>query len=726
MRIRSAIVLLVSLCTSHVPGGEAASAQQDVERRLRVLMIEENLTEREALARVAAESGLPRDSVAEEDEYQIGRPDSAFTGCETAIAKAPELVNSRDRIEDAVVRVDALTNREFVSISVNKLAESLTAAELDTCWFRLDGVWREDQTVALDTNFIPEGWSSTRPELVHLANGTYTTPMHIYVLPSRNPANFLNIHPVSSTGPPILYASNDGISLQQLLEDRGRRKVYMADRPTPGPGLAQRMTVDVTRTGYLRLRIGATTFLRPAPGTVSKVQGDDPFMIGYTMENLRASRTGYNVAEQNPNRLLQNSMAEVFDFASNRGAVIDQRRVVPLGLRLIKEETQGNVYYSRSVSSEREFQEMTKSSFGNSTRIGLSGNVGSPGRDGGPSTSVNIDASIGWGSANARQQFLSLRSSNSVAEETGYMRFKKLALVLEPAYVRLTDRFVDAVADAQHYRNFNELIQKFGTHYPYAITYGAAGQVSQKITATAFEKRRQNSTSSNSSANVAFVVGSTSSYKSSEGQSGTSFKEENQYGERTFDAVGGNGSWDQNGFSAGDAHYPILADLRPLSELLNPINFPDQPEIYIDLRQQLDQAIGEYLVVRATLSEESLIPATPVRPEPKSELRLITVTTWQGSKESIRVSSQPGGVKPGFVRVCLKNNKRGVRTLIHRVPRINNLESAGSGAESCANFPANMTLNLSANAAGRPATLSNATGIRLAPFAGSRLYFIWR
>ena len=56
-----------------------------------------------------------------------------------------------------------------------------------------------------------------------------------------------------------------------------------------------------------------------------------------------------------------------------------------------------------------------------------------------------------------------------------------------------------------------------------------------------------------------------------------------------FIAVGGNGSWDSGGYSRGDRVAPILLDLRPLDELLNPINFPDQPDIYTRVRAELEQ-----------------------------------------------------------------------------------------------------------------------------------------
>lgn len=661
----------------------------------------------------------------------VGRPDDAFSGCETVIATTPQIASSRQRIADASVRVDALTNREFASFSVDELAGSLGEDEIDECWFRLDGVWREDTPISLDTSFIPRGWSSARPELVHLANGTYTTPLHIVVLPSPAAEKLLHVTLAEGVGEPVRYVSEDGVTLRELLEERGRKKVYSASARTLAPGLARDLTIDVTRTGYLRLRMGSSSFYRPAPGMVSRVSADDPFMIGYTMENLRANRTGYDVTEQNPNRLLQNPKAEVFDFATDRGAVIDQRRVVPLGLKLVKEETQGTVYYSTSVSSEREYQSMTQSTFGNSTRIGISGQAGPGGRDGGRTASMNAEAGVGWGSASARQQFSSLQNSRSVAEEIGYMRFKKLALVLDPTYARLTDRFIDAVADAQRYGDFRELLERFGTHYAYAITYGAAGEMRQRITAQAFERRRQSAASSSSNERTAFIVGETSSYRSSETQSGSSFRETNEYGERTFDAVGGNGSWDQNGFSAGDAHYPILADLRPLSDLLNPINFPGQPEIYVELRGRLGRAIEESIIAKAALSDGSLIPqfVPPAQPARQASPydQTIVITTANKTRETLKQTFTPNVVNSGVTRICVVNKKGGERVMTHNFqPKINPLRPAARGGSSCANFPANSRVTFELFAAGRKVQTDRKMSYSTTPLAGGRIDLVWQ
>jgi len=77
----------------------------------------------------------------------------------------------------------------------------------------------------------------------------------------------------------------------------------------------------------------------------------------------------------------------------------------------------------------------------------------------------------------------------------------------------------------------------------------------------------------------------------------------------TFVALGGNGSWDQSGFATGDTPYPILLDLRPLDELLNPMNFPGEPEVYEKARAGLRAAIENYMNgKRNLLSAESMLP----------------------------------------------------------------------------------------------------------------------
>ncbi|MEO0872418.1 MAG: hypothetical protein AAFY19_10775, partial [Pseudomonadota bacterium] len=77
-----------------------------------------------------------------------------------------------------------------------------------------------------------------------------------------------------------------------------------------------------------------------------------------------------------------------------------------------------------------------------------------------------------------------------------------------------------------------------------------------------------------------------------------------------FRAVGGTGSYSPEGNATG-IPYPILADLRPLHELLNPLNFPGQPEVYGEVRERLREGISNYLA-RNSRSLSDRIPETQV------------------------------------------------------------------------------------------------------------------
>jgi hypothetical protein len=106
-------------------------------------------------------------------------------------------------------------------------------------------------------------------------------------------------------------------------------------------------------------------------------------------------------------------------------------------------------------------------------------------------------------------------------------------------------------------------------------------------------------------------------------------------------------------------------------------------------------------------------------------LRKIKVTTANGSVETIELKESAARARPGFARVCLVNKRPGQRALIHAILGINPLNAPKGGAESCANFPASLTISFVAQAGGRPAALDNARNIDLSPFDGRRVDFIW-
>ena len=386
-------------------------------------------------ARSDATSAAPSES---------GRPAAAYSGCDAIEAEFGHSRSGGDA--PAVRKIDPITKREFAASSSADI-DSLGNDDARLCWSRVDGLWREDVTIALDRNFEPEGWASNSSALGTLASGVYTTPRYIVIEAAGDGSQDLLLRAGANLEQAVRFRSDDDSSLAQVLTSGGREKTYLAvDNHTR----ANRLVIDVTRTGYARLRLDGVTFLRPRPGMSKSAWSEqiserDPFMIGFTMENIVANRRGYDLVYQNPDRFLQNPKAEIFR-RSNRGYSIDEKRIVPLGLRLIKEDVQGIVHYTSVISSERGFQRVNRSAFGAVTGAGMATDYG--------------DLGLAVGSSYARESFSSLKNSTYVGEETGYMRYKKYALVLDHAYAQLSDAFIDAIDDAQETGNYDAVIEK--------------------------------------------------------------------------------------------------------------------------------------------------------------------------------------------------------------------------------------------------------------------------
>ena len=125
----------------------------------------------------------------------------------------------------------------------------------------------------------------------------------------------------------------------------------------------------------------------------------------------------------------------------------------------------------------------------------------------------------------------------------------------------------------------------------------------------------------------------------------------------TFVAVGGNGSWDQNGYGTGSTPYPILLDLRPIDELLNPMNFPGEPQVYETVRQNLRRAILSHLRRAAPRELNRLASLPEVKPPPPKKvepvemwsvyIRRAACTKWVGDfrgdiSGTIYIAGKPG------------------------------------------------------------------------------------
>ena len=514
---------------------------------------------------------------------------------------------------------DRLTGLEFAPVASADPNANVPDAD-DACWTRLDGVWKEDRNPTFDTS-VNDGseWDVQGLPLAGLLHGNYTTPGALFIAPGDDPENELFVMSGINDVGMTRYVSSDGLSVEGLIERAGANKVYQAREQT---SLPSRLTIDYTAGGELRIRIGNRQFLRPQTTANRDLPSDDVFAIQFQTDNFAANLKGYNVLTQDPFLLMNNNMREVFDRRDTDEYRIQEKYAVPFGFTLQNELLQGNVYRSTTVSSAKEMQDANSTSFGVNANISVSGAVNTflsfkPGR----SEIADTGASVGYSSTQSTMN--SMRQNNTVAQVVGYSRAKSYAIIVDHSESKLSSGFLTAVGDAQREGRYQDLIDQFGTHYAYAVTYGASAKMTRDISSEAFQSILSETQGDRLEGEVRILGSSIGGFNESmnsrvEGYSGAFGNEGGR-----FIAVGGNGSWDSGGYSRGDRVAPILLDLRPLDELLNPINFPDQPDIYTRVRAELALAINQYLASQTRpLSNERLISKvsyTPPPPEPEPE-----------------------------------------------------------------------------------------------------------
>lgn len=567
-----------------------------------------------------------------------------FAGCaDGKVVRGRINGNPRERMYDAAKKIDPITKRVFKSFKLEEI-EGVDASEFDgLCWSRIDGLWQEQMAVGFDNSVRAKGWAGLKSGMDEFAHGTYTTPLFIMVDANAS-LKSLTIRSALGPGQPIHFEQADRLSIEDIISEPGSAKIFQSERLN---GRSEKLRLSISSKGHMRIKIGDREFRRPRPKISKYDRGEqapanDLFAIAYNPKNMAANRQGYDVTTQNPVRFLRSDgKLDVFAEARPRDYYISEQLTVPLGLKFVEEGAQGTVFYERLLSSEFEYQQATASSFG--VNAGLSTTVGGTKNKSGrrrEGTGTDIGASIGY--QNAKEEVQGMKSQNSVASMDGYQRYKKYSLIRDHAFSELSDDFYDAIEDAYRNGDYQKLIiNKFGTHYGYAATFGAAGRLQTFMTEKTFSENSSSFKSENISGGLKFGPVDFSVTKDSSSTLTTGNSTTTKFGKTVFTGVGGNGSWDQSGFQAGDIPYPILMDLRRLDELLNPIYFPERPEIYDTARTQLSDAITAYLYGKAQLvSKESILPTI----EPKQTivisligLQCLKSGAWEGQGNPVQI-----------------------------------------------------------------------------------------
>jgi len=542
-------------------------------------------------------------------------PENIFSGCDTGARVPAAAEDPMDTINAATGPVvDQVTQRAFASFTIDEVQRGEAGELTDLCWARLDGVWQDETVIVTDpTRVDSNAWDTTDPNLLAVTNGGFTTPRHVVVVESPNSSDALYLATGLTGTTFVRFESRDGIALEDVLKRGGTTKTFNA---LSGFDYGNTLRLSVNRSGLIEINLDGRSFLRPKPNASlaemeEQLPSNNPFWVDKNLGYLSASHRGYDIATQDPLYLYErNSKLKIFKVLDPKKFYVEELKVVPLQFKYKPLSAQGMVFRKSLVASETTYQESTRHTFGASI-------------SGGDMRKTGFEAGFKAAKGSMRR----LEESSSVAQAVGYSRFKKYALVVDFPYAALSDAFVDAVEKARTEFRYQALIEKFGTHYPYAVTYGSSGQLTYNITSETYKRlSRENSSfdvnAGGAYATIAVRANYGQSSSESEGSTSTINEEDIQ-----FLAVGGNGSWDEKGFSAGENHYPILLDLRPIWELLNPMMFPGEPEVYQTVRKNLRAAVSRYLESYPAASPLSALtkPLPEISPE---ELKPEPVEVW--------------------------------------------------------------------------------------------------
>lgn len=563
-------------------------------------------------------------------------PSSIYSGCDERVTSSPE--------QTAAPVVDQYTQRAFASFSMDEVERGAGDEYGDLCWARMDGVWRAESPVSLDNDKVDESiWGAEGPALLKLANGNYTRPRYLVIVESPQSDQALYLAPGLADQAFVRFESPDGIPMTDVMQRGGAAKVYSA---TAAFDYGHRLSIRVTRSGRVELDLDGHRYYRPVPNlsphdAANQDSMMQAFLLSQTLGFLEASRRGYDIATQDPFYLYDNPKQDVFAEPGSDRVYLQDQHVIPANYYYLPDSGQGTIYRKTLISSEQSIQETAAQSFGASVSLEGGGRNLS-------SDKANLKVSAGFNYA--KETSSSMESNQTKARAVGYSRQKKYALVLDHAYTELSDSFIDAVEDARRNFRYQALIDRFGTHYPYAVTYGANARMTMDLDENGYASRI--ASSSNFSANAgATVYGATGEVNVSE-QAGKSTGMKGSMADEkvTFVAVGGNGSWDQAGYSAGEDHYPVLLDLRPISELLNPMNFPGEPEVYVTVRKNLQASIERHLAsfpkkdpISVADWTTGIEPAQPAPVEPEEKWYVYVRQIWCGGAGSGRVKTALAG-----------------------------------------------------------------------------------
>lgn len=340
-----------------------------------------------------------------------------------------------------------------------------------------------------------------------------------------------------------------------------------------------------TNGGAPRLRFGNGMFVKkpPLPNQelkktvdVQKVSQEDAWLVEKIPLGVYFNFAGYDITEINPFVLAQNFKAPVFAPGGSTTYEFQDRKIVPHGLQY-RQQFMNETFFSESaITSEKEMQE--SSSFS----IGL--NVAAKGKGEPPSDKPKAAGGINY----SKSQMSGTSDNKTSMRSFGVQQIHDYVLILDQGHIKLSSGFLNMIADIKaNRRPVSDLFEKFGTHYPNAVTYGASSRASMRFDSSDVRIWAQNKESVNASITIPVKAMEITPSFSSEKEKNESNRLSSSNKVETFSAVGGNAGGSLATFQADASRVvPVLFDLRPIHELINPIHFDDE-EVLGRVRSQI-------------------------------------------------------------------------------------------------------------------------------------------
>lgn len=335
-------------------------------------------------------------------------------------------------------------------------------------------------------------------------------------------------------------------------------------------------------------------FLRPAPYELGERQEKLPWGATFSLNErptqVGANFTGYNVSTMHPRDFQFDSGSSrlLFDYPDEHQRQYqptDGKIIVPHGL-FYRPDNEG--FESMRVETISNAAEHAAS---HKTNIGFKVGLEIPYLHFGGSASYRRETES---MAKNREQH---KSEWTIARSTE----TRYALVLDKSRVQLDDYFRDRVLELRNRHlagydlvkegDYSRFVDEFGTHYPYAATYGGMTYLQSEYTETSRQASQSSTSSRSVEGHVSFFAssggdGTWGGSKSNENESSGSSKSD------MFRTYGGSLSRGEGWSLPKGEEIPILMDLRPIYELFSPLFFED-PIVWMQLRVGVQRSLRQ-------------------------------------------------------------------------------------------------------------------------------------